>query len=348
MALEPGPAPRFLSAGVSPHGLRASLPRTAAERLRILELRAEDARSLIPIGEDVRLAGEERTRAGQDLRRITTDSSLPLHERDPRVIEARRRVAEATEAAKEIQERYTARGQAAQPTLRLLSNVMAWLRSGRPSGTTLRAFDGPRPAPNGKETPQAAVARLRDRAATLKEELDALAAAPLDSATVKKMAVAQIEEFARAGRPDVAALFVHGGEGRIRWPERTAPVQLHNLREVAPAAIGFSAVPDVALVAWLHKDALIEAVTREIDAAARDDIARPLDREVEIGKLVENLLLTERAEAAATFRAWSDGLPVPAREDISPLALLDLMLVSTAAVARTSSDDLHAGWPQLR
>jgi hypothetical protein len=89
-------------------------------------------------------------------------------------------------------------------------------------------------------------------------------------------------------------------------------------------------MPDtVALVAWLHKDALIAALDREIASEADDKAALSHEaREKAVAETQADLLAVERDESWFVWQAQSQGLPVEHRADISPLALLGLKLVT--------------------
>jgi hypothetical protein len=113
----------------------------------------------------------------------------------------------------------------------------------------------------------------------------------------------------------------------------------------APGAVAFAELPDaLALTCWLHKDALIAALDREIVAESDDAAALTHEaRQQRAAEVQGDLLAVERDEAALMWRAQAENLPVEHRADISPLALLSLRVVTArrAGVSPGSSTE-HA------
>jgi hypothetical protein len=105
-------------------------------------------------------------------------------------------------------------------------------------------------------------------------------------------------------------------------------------------------VPDtVALIAWLHKDALIAALDREIDAEGDDAAALTHEqREQRESEVLSDLLSVERDEAALTWSAIEDGLPCEFRADCSPLAILQIRLVTTARATELPGTTPGLSW----
>ena len=91
--------------------------------------------------------------------------------------------------------------------------------------------------------------------------------------------------------------------------------------------------PDaLALVAYLHKSALIAALDAEIDAESDDAASLSHeDRQLREAEAQDDLLDIERQEAALIWLAQDERLPVEHRVDCSPLAILQCRLISTAA-----------------
>ena len=93
------------------------------------------------------------------------------------------------------------------------------------------------------------------------------------------------------------------------------------------------------LFAWLHKDALIAALDREIASEADDTAALSHEaRQKAEADVLGDLLAVERDECALVWQAQAQGLPVEHRSDINPVALLGLRLVTAprADVPETS------------
>jgi hypothetical protein len=88
----------------------------------------------------------------------------------------------------------------------------------------------------------------------------------------------------------------------------------------------------VAMFAWLHRDALIAALDREIASEADDGAALTHEaRQQREAETMGDLLAVEREESFSVWSAQSQGLPCEHRSDCSPLAILQCRLISTAA-----------------
>jgi hypothetical protein len=111
-------------------------------------------------------------------------------------------------------------------------------------------------------------------------------------------------------------------------------------------ALAFAEVPDaLALIAWLHKDALVAALAREIDTESDDKAALSHEqRQQSEAETMSDRLATERIEAALTWSAMEQSLPVEFRPDISPLAILQLRLVTVAPTNGHASSMEHEGF----
>jgi hypothetical protein len=109
-------------------------------------------------------------------------------------------------------------------------------------------------------------------------------------------------------------------------------------------------VPDaVALVAWLHKDALVAALDREIASEADDKAALSHEaREKAEAEVQGDLLDVERAENELVFEGWTEGLPCEHRSDINPVALLGLRLTTTPRGNETPGTTPGYSWPMRR
>ena len=112
------------------------------------------------------------------------------------------------------------------------------------------------------------------------------------------------------GAPVVSDLIEH--DRQIVWPTQRVQSSVYNAE---PGAIAFAEVPDIALVAWLHKEALIVALDREIASEADDKSA--LSREV-----LADLLCAERDESFFVWRAMDERLPAEHRADCAAEAIL--------------------------
>ena len=184
------------------------------------------------------------------------------------------------------------------------------------------------------ETAASAVDRLRAQVAGFKADLLAVGAAPITSARAKAIARTQVEQLAQRGQPDCFGTIEHAEA--VRWPQRrtgtgsVSEVILSN-GERAPVISRLpEAVPDaMAVLAWLHKDALIAALDAEIDASADDKAALDDDtRSQRAAEIAAAILLAEREECtlveimngAVLFRSDSDARAVLAMDGPAPRA----------------------------
>jgi hypothetical protein len=92
-----------------------------------------------------------------------------------------------------------------------------------------------------------------------------------------------------------------------------------------PDGMVATVVDSVAMLAWLHRDAMIASIKREIAAAADDDSAlSDADRETALAQIKRDKLATEREDVALVNLANSQGGRVLFRGDTDPRALLGL------------------------
>ena len=154
---------------------------------------------------------------------------------------------------------------------------------------------------------------------------------------------AQIDALAMQGAPSASSLIEL--DGKIEFQTQRVQSEVHGERR----SLAFTETADaVALVAWLHKDALIAALDREIASEADDKAALSHEaRQQREAEVRGELLDIERQEAELVFSAQSQGLPCEHRSDINPVALLGLRLVTTSrTVAPGTSPGLS--WPWRR
>jgi hypothetical protein len=312
----------------------------AAEKLRLLRQRSADAHAVIPEFERVREASMARIEAENALKRLTNhphDGGPNLKSDDRRVMEAQRLFDKATANFRRLQELQTVRTAAWQSASGALANAETWLKNGRPAGTALEDFDGPKPTLIKNETVVDAVERLRRRVRELRADLHSIESAPYPSKYVKARMRAAVEALSQQG-PHVSMMVEH--DGGLIWP------MTHLRSEVLGAehpALAFTEVPDaVALMAWLHKDALIKRLDAEIDTESDDPASLShADREARTAETQADLLDVERTEAAFVFQAQAQGLPCEHRGDISPVALLALRLVTVPREAPPPTSPEH-------
>jgi len=95
-------------------------------------------------------------------------------------------------------------------------------------------------------------------------------------------------------------------------------------------SLAFHETVDVtALIAWLHKPALIAALDRQIDGEADDPASLSHeDRQRRESEALSDLLATEFEESSLVWKMQSEGLPIEHRSDCAPQAVLGLKLIT--------------------
>jgi hypothetical protein len=146
------------------------------------------------------------------------------------------------------------------------------------------------------------------------------------------------------GAPSVSSLIEH--DGKIEFQTQRVTSEVHAERR----SLAFTEVPDaVALVAWLHKDALVAALDREIASEADDKAALSHEaRQKAEAEAMGDLLAVERDECALVWQAQAQSLPIEHRADINPVALLGLRLVTTPRVNEAPGTTPGYSWPMRR
>jgi hypothetical protein len=263
-----------------------------------------------------------------------------LPETDNRVVLAEQHLARVTDDFKRIKQRNEQRSQAWQAVSGALATCESWLRHGVPGNCKLEAVEVEPPKLNKGESVTDGIERLRRRGRELRADLHRIASAPFPSSYVKAQMRAQVEALAMQGAPSASSLIEH--DGKIEFQAQRVTSEVHAERRL----LAFTEVPDaVALVAWLHKDALIAALDREIASEADDAAALSHEaRQQREAEAMGDLLDIERQEAALVWLAQSQRLPVEHRADCSPLALLGLQLITAprATSGPAASSPLHA------
>jgi hypothetical protein len=303
------------------------LPPGAADKFQRLQQDVEDARALLPDFETRREASNERLAAAQRLKRLqdpAQQGGFNLPDENLSVSVARRELAKADAALTRIDDLHKQRSSALQAANAVLSNIMGWIRAGRPGSTVLEEVEIEPPKLNRGEAVRDAIERLRRRGRELKADAHRIRSAPYPSRFCKERAKAQVEALAERGTPDVAMLIEHGAD--IAWPTQNMTAMVHS-KEIP--ALAFAQVIDVpALFAWTFRETLIAKLDAEIDAAADDANALSPEARAEAeAEVLADLLAVERDECALVWR--SEG-QVEHRADADPRALLGLALVTLA------------------
>jgi hypothetical protein len=190
-------------------------------------------------------------------------------------------------------------------------------------------------APTFKGNILDAVEGRRRRGRELQADLHRIRSSPWPSALAKQKMRERIEQLAESGRPWVEQAIENGAE--IPFPTQTHPVRILN---GGPGLIGFAELPDMlALMTWLHRDALIAALDREIAEVADDPSAMTHEqRQKAEAQIRADLLAVERQECALIEIAQAQGLPVEYRGDCDPRAILGFEWVAAPAPVPREGD----------
>jgi hypothetical protein len=346
-ALTPGPvggqAP--LSFGPAPTGpqfdLIEVLPPAAAEKVRTLRQRSLDLHAVVPPHEQLREASMARINAERELQRLRAPAqddgfNLPIDNRS--VQQAQATLDKATADFDPLTALQQQRASAWQASSLVLSAVETSLKGGRPPGTTLEDIETPEVKLLKGESVTDGILRLQRRVRELKADLHRIESAPFPSSWAKARVREVVDQLAARGAPDVINLIEHGGA--VVWPTLRAQAEVHG----AQRALAFLEMPDVVgLLAHLLKPTLIAALDALVMAEADDKAAlTQTDRELRTAEVMADLMAVEREEAALTWRAVSERLPVEFRADIAVSALLGVTLVTKPNGHQEPTSWMHA------
>ena len=322
----------------------ADIP-ASAEKYRLVARRSDNLHAVIPEFERIREASMAKIAAANDLRRLTDhpqDGGFGLPETDARVVAATKRLEKETANFNRLQDRQrdtTAAWQAASAPKVGCDDL---LRHGVPGGCTLEPAIEVEPTLLKGESIIDAVERFRRRGRELRADAHRIRSSPYPSAHAKRKMREQIEQLSQRGEPSVSRLVELDGPAEFQTQNLRSTMVLGEQR-----ALAFAETPDaLALIAWLHKDALIKRFDELIDAEADDACALSREaREKAEAEVMGDLLAVEREESFFVWQAQAQGLPIEHRADISPLALLGVALVTTPRAEAPETTQGYS-WPR--
>jgi hypothetical protein len=325
------------------------LPERGQERLRALRLKVDDLRSLCPDFDDIRAASEAKLAAERNVKRLTDHRSVggfELAPDDPRVEIAERELEKLADQSKRLLELQSLREAAWRIASQMLSRVQQWLFDGMPRNVTLEDHSGAEPRLlNGERNILEACEARRRRVRELKADLHRIESSCYPSAYCKQRMREMIERLAQTGTPDVSSLVEFDRE--IGWRQARVTSLVHNAQ---PGAIAFAEIIDTAsLIAWAFKDVLVKKLDAEIDTEKDDQAALSVEeRQKRAAVVMGDLLATERQEAALIFKGWAEGISITAREDLDPVAVLNVELVVVTAPREASGTTPGYSWDLRR
>lgn len=319
------------------------LPVTAQERLRLLRQHAADAHALVPQFEQIREASADRVSAEQRLRQLQAsagEGGFNMPSDYPGVVSQQKLVDKLTDELRRLQELQTLRTAAWHAASGVSAACEDFLRHGVPGNCQIAEIEIEPPKLLKDETVLDAVERLRRRVRELRADQHRIRSAPFPSAFAKQRAREQIEALAMQGAPSVSALIEI--DGKIEFQTQRLTSEVH----AEQRSLAFAQASDaVALICWLHKDALIAALDREISTESDDKAALSHEvRQKAEAEVQGDLLDIERQEAALVFAAWEQGLVCEHRSDCSPLAILQVRLITVPRAPNGPSSPSQAGY----
>jgi len=308
----------------------AYLPPAAAHRFRTLKQHADDLHKLMPEFSERQEAHTAKMQAEQTLKRLQDRASVggfELPDNDPRCRGEKAKLDALAAECKRLDGIYQARSEAWRVASQTVAAVTAYLLDGRPAGTVLEDFNGPKPTLNKGEDVLSALDRTRRRGRELRAGLHTIQSAPFPSTYAKQRMREQIEALAARGAPSVSRLVEHDTAVEFADELHSVPVIAGDKQAPVATVVTWEQPDALALFAWTFKEALIAKLDGEIDAESDDAASLSHEaRQKQEAEVLSDLLAVERDECFWLFEAMAKNLPVSLRVDVDPLALLGLQL----------------------
>ena len=315
------PSPAFLHIDdMSNFDHLAILPKKAKERVLLISERREEIQAVYQ-----KLSAEwwkehDALKLQQDNLRCLTDRDLAYRhgtlyvtEDDPSYVSAKDKVEKAATKFERLDARKRSIEGRQQSILRVHENVERFVRQLNAENAKV-AMRNCAIKPKEGETAENAIGALREKIATREADRHELQSKPYTVAEAIKIATAQISKLAERGRPNAYQLIDHLN---MTWPTQ------HGLGDDYRGSRPHFEYPDaLGVLAWLHKDALLAAIERDIRAAGDDENAiSEADRIARDAALSAEILDLEYTECAAI---WQNGDIDLLRPDCSPEAILGI------------------------
>lgn len=323
----------------------AILPEVARSRWQALQQRHEDARALsTPLAEAINELRVDLQREQARLRQLTLPRSAggfglrTSTEKEPtddiQVRDVERKIAALGAELRRKQVLLEDRAARTNTIGRLVERIEAWLNGGIPGGNRIvdhGEIDVAALKQRGETSEAATLERLQRRLRELAADRHRVQSAPLPSADAIAKARAEIEALAQRGEPDVSAIIEVGAP--IRWPHTAQRLDLVGfaINKAGEAQLGGMAQGEVAdpmaLMAWLHKDALVARIETLIREQSDEKVAlSEAARAEKLAQIDNDRLEVERAECALIWKLHRDGQAVEFREDADIRAVLGVSL----------------------
>lgn len=314
------------------------LPAAAAERLRKLRVRRDEAFAVTVAHAELQSLTVERQQAEQRLRQLRAhpqDHGHNLPVTDARVVAQQKLVDKLSGDLRRLNERSEARAQAWNVAGRVLTNVEDWLKNARPAGASLQDHPTPDVKLLKNESITDAIARLQRRVRELLADQHRISSSPFPSSFAKQRMREIVEQLAARGAPDVSLLVEM--DRAIEWPTMRVQSEVYG----AERALAFhEGVDVVGLVAFLFKEQVAKKLSELIDSDADDAAAMTHEaRALAEATVRSDLLDIERQEASLVWTAQAQGIVTEHRADCSPQAILSVQIVTSplATIGPTTS-----------
>jgi hypothetical protein len=319
-----GPNPGFV---VPNHGdFTSRLPVHAAEKLRRLKSMAADLGAITSAASD-RLNDAQGKLQVIEQRLSVLRTNNVGGRNDMAIKEASERADAARAERDRAQAELDARIERARPLREVVLQVERYVEKALISVDEISlAPPVETPTPRKGESYNDLVAAVRTRIEKHRAERQAAIDAPQPSEAAKQRARAEIEQLAEKGRPGVMGL-LESSHGSIEWPQRYQLAGIAMRGHEAVARVGRDQfVPDLLpLVIWSHRDAILQAIEREIDERSDDRSALdPVQRAKKIAQAEQARFEAELVEERIIEQAEAAGVVVARRSDADPRAILGL------------------------
>lgn len=295
------------------------LPPEARERLRALRLARDEASAASRAILDQFHELDDQRRDIERQKRVRVMAYGEGQSRDA-IKAAEAEIARLKAEVDRLASPMAARSERAATFNALVEKIERWLLRDVPFSARIVDLVSVVPALRRGEHILDAIEARRRRVRELKADHERFKAVPLPSSEAKARARQQIDELAARGAPNVAPL-IERREMEFTFPR----THTHN-RDGS-----FKYIDMEAVLAWLHRDALVAAVEQEIDAVADDENAMTEEQRAEkLAEIAADLLATEQEEARLCEVATAEGAMITPRKDIAPAAVLGVQIEAPA------------------
>lgn len=303
------------------------MPARAARKLRELRSERDAARAVaraIKAEEDAVRA--KRLDIVQRLERLAPSAPFavkphpPIEDGHPALKAARAALADCDSEIERVGMLVAERSKTMQQHARLISALEDYCSRHLRSRKTVEVHDGAAPELKSGEDAAAAVERCRRRVRELSADAHRIKSAPWHASHAKQRMREEVARLAARGEPSVLAL-IESSDGGVAWRERV----FHDVLIGGRLLTNVGDPGALALMFWLHHDAIVQRLEALIDEQADDQNALTLEqRSEQLAEIARDLLATEREEAYWTDAAIAAGAAVLHRADLDPRAALML------------------------